>query len=49
MGNLTAVLDIGQFSSKIGFAGEDSPSQVFLTMVGKPKYQSVSIDYSSSG
>ncbi|MHA2125084.1 MAG: hypothetical protein ACW99E_07225 [Promethearchaeota archaeon] len=48
-GNLTAVLDIGQFSSKIGFAGEDSPSQVFLTMVGKPKYQSVSIDYSSSG
>ncbi len=45
MGNLTVVLDIGQFSSKIGFAGEDSPSQVFLTMVGKPKYQSVSVNY----
>ena len=45
MGNLTIVLDIGQFSSKIGFAGEDSPSQVFLTMVGKPKYQSVGVDY----
>jgi actin beta/gamma 1 len=45
MGNLTVVLDIGQFSSKIGFAGEDSPSQVFLTMVGKPKYQSVNVNY----
>ena len=47
MGNLTVVLDIGQFSTKIGFAGEDSPSQVFLTMVGKPKYQSVSVNYES--
>jgi len=47
MGNLTVVLDIGQFSSKIGLAGEDSPSQVFLTMVGKPKYQSVSVNYES--
>lgn len=45
MRNLTVVMDIGQFSTKIGFAGEDSPNQVFLTMVGKPKYQSVSIDY----
>lgn len=34
----TVVLDIGQFSTKIGFAGESSPSQVFLTIVGKPKY-----------
>jgi len=47
MGNLTVVLDIGQFSTKIGFAGEDSPSQVFLTMVGKPKYQSVGANYES--
>ena len=47
MGNLTVVLDIGQFSSKIGLAGEDSPSQVFLTMVGKPKYQNVSVNYES--
>ncbi|MFW9969613.1 MAG: actin family protein [Candidatus Odinarchaeota archaeon] len=45
MGNLTAVLDIGQFSTKIGFAGEDMPSQVFLTMVGKPKYQDVGVNY----
>ena len=48
MGNLTVVLDIGQFSSKIGFAGEDSPGQVFLTMVGKPKYQNIGIDYSGT-
>ncbi|MEE9379345.1 MAG: actin family protein [Candidatus Lokiarchaeia archaeon] len=47
MGNLTVVLDIGQFSTKIGFAGEDTPSQVFLTMVGKPKYQNVSVNYES--
>jgi actin-related protein len=44
MRNLTAVLDIGQFSSKAGFAGEDFPSQVFFTMVGKPKYQQVNFD-----
>ncbi|MFX1275702.1 MAG: actin, cytoplasmic 2 [Promethearchaeota archaeon] len=42
MPNLTVVLDIGQFSSKIGFAGEDSPSNVFYTIVGKPKYQNLS-------
>lgn len=45
MRNLTVVLDIGQFSSKAGFAGEDFPSQVFFTMVGKPKYQQVNFDY----
>ena len=45
MGNLTIVLDIGQFSSKIGFAGEDSPSHVFLTMVGQPKYQNIGVNY----
>ena len=48
MGNLTVVLDIGQFSTKIGLAGEDTPSQVFLTMVGKPKYQNVSVNYEIS-
>ncbi|KKL78442.1 hypothetical protein LCGC14_2024790, partial [marine sediment metagenome] len=45
MANLTVVLDIGQFSSKIGFAGGDTPSQVFLTMVGKPKYQNIGVNY----
>ena len=38
MPNLTIVLDIGQFSSKCGFSGEDHPSIVFFTMVGTPKY-----------
>jgi actin-related protein len=37
------VLDIGQFSTKAGFAGADAPSNVFLTMVGEPKYQQVSL------
>jgi actin len=45
MANLTVVLDIGQFSSKVGFAGEDLPSQVFFTVVGKPKYQQLDYEY----
>lgn len=45
MANLTVVLDIGQFSSKIGFAGEDNPSNVFLTIVGKPKYHDIEGQY----
>jgi len=48
MGNLTVVLDIGQFSSKVGFAGEDFPSQVFFTIVGKPKYHQIDFDYGKS-
>lgn len=45
MPNPTIVIDIGQFSTKVGFAGEDSPSQVFFTMVGKPKYQQLEAQY----
>jgi actin-related protein len=45
MGNLTVVLDIGQFSAKAGFAGEDMPSQVFFTIVGKPKYRQIDYEY----
>lgn len=45
MGNLTIILDIGQFSSKAGFAGEDYPSQVFFTIVGKPKYHDLDSHY----
>ncbi len=41
----TCVLDLGQFSSKIGFGGADYPSHVFMTMVGKPKYQNVESSY----
>lgn len=43
--NLTVVLDIGQFSAKAGFAGEDMPSQVFFTMVGQPKYRQIDYEY----
>ena len=45
MANLTVVLDIGQFSAKAGFAGEDMPSQVFFTIVGKPKYRQIDYEY----
>lgn len=45
MASLTLVLDIGQFSTKAGFAGEDYPSQVFVSMVGKPKYQNLDAQY----
>ena len=41
----TIVLDIGQFSTKGGFAGEDYPSQVFFTLVGKPKYHNLNGAY----
>ena len=45
MANLTVVLDIGQFATKCGFAGEDNPSLVFFTIVGKTKYQQIDFDY----
>jgi actin len=45
--NLTVVLDIGQFSAKAGFAGEDMPSQVFFTIVGTPKYRPIDYEYAS--
>ena len=43
--NLTVVLDIGQFSAKAGFAGEDMPSQIFFTIVGTPKYRQIDYEY----
>ena len=45
MGNLTVVLDIGQFSTKAGYAGEDMPTQIFFTIVGKPKYRQIDYEY----
>ena len=45
MANFTVVLDIGQFSSKAGFAGEDFPSQVFFSIVGTPKYKDLDGQY----
>ncbi len=45
MVNTTVILDIGQFSSKVGFAGEDNPSQVFFTVVGLPKYHNLDTNF----
>ncbi len=45
MANPTVVMDIGQLSSKAGFAGEDFPNQVFYTMVGAPKYHDLQSDF----
>lgn len=45
MGNPTVVLDIGQYSTKSGFGGEDLPSQVFPTIVGLPKYQNLDVQF----
>lgn len=49
MANQTIILDIGQFSSKVGFAGSDNPSEVFFTLVGKPKYQNLDVHYGGGG
>jgi len=48
MGNLTVVLDIGQFSTKAGYAGEDMPTQTFFTIVGKPKYRQIDYEYAGT-
>jgi len=45
MRNWAVILDIGQFSTKIGFGGEDQPNDVFFTLVGIPKYQNVDPTY----
>lgn len=38
MANVVVVLDIGEFSSKIGYGGENEPRYSFYTVVGQPKY-----------
>lgn len=35
----TIIIDIGQGSTKIGFAGDEKPRYIFPTVIGKPKYQ----------
>ncbi|MHA1805467.1 MAG: hypothetical protein ACTSU4_13200 [Promethearchaeota archaeon] len=47
MTTLTIVLDIGQFSTKAGFAAEDFPSLVFPSIVGHPKYHDIQAEYGS--
>lgn len=34
----TVIIDIGQATTKVGFAGDEKPRS-FPTIVGKPKYQ----------
>ncbi len=45
MKNRCVVMDIGAYSSKVGLAGEDNPSLVFFTRVGKPKYRNLDTTY----
>ncbi|MBD3186003.1 hypothetical protein GF325_04160 [Candidatus Bathyarchaeota archaeon] len=40
------VIDIGEASCKVGFAGEMKPRETFPTIVGKEKYRSVMVDTS---
>ncbi|MCF2140289.1 MAG: actin family protein [Candidatus Lokiarchaeota archaeon] len=45
MENLYAiVMDIGQFSTKIGFGGENQPRNIFYTITGTPKYKAIGIE-----
>ncbi|MHA1793610.1 MAG: hypothetical protein ACTSVI_13275 [Promethearchaeota archaeon] len=40
------IIDIGEASCKIGFAGDEFPRETFPTIVGKEKYRSVMVDTS---
>ena len=42
---VSVVLDIGEFSSKVGYAAENEPRTTFYTLVGEPKYQDIEMDY----
>jgi actin, other eukaryote len=35
----TVIIDIGQGSTKVGYAGDEKPRSVFPTVTGKPKYK----------
>jgi actin-related protein len=41
MANLSVVFDIGQFSTKVGFGGENEPRVTFFSVAGIPKYKSI--------
>ena len=34
---VACVIDSGSYMSKVGFGGEDAPSKVFPSVVGRPK------------
>lgn len=37
----TVIIDIGEAFVKVGFAGEEKPTSIFPTVIGKPKYKPV--------
>lgn len=39
------ILDIGEFSSKVGFGSENDPRYTFYTLVGQPKYVNVEMGF----
>lgn len=46
LGNISVILDVGEFSSKIGFGSENEPRQTFYTIIGQPKYQNLEMGVS---
>jgi actin-related protein len=40
----TLIFDIGQFSCKIGYGGENEPRHTFYTITGQPKYQGIGLE-----
>lgn len=42
----TVVFDLGQFSTKIGFGGENDPRHTFYTICGVPKYSTIGVQQS---
>ncbi len=37
----TVIIDIGEAYVKVGFAGEEKPTSIFPTVIGKPRYAHV--------
>ncbi|UYP44126.1 hypothetical protein NEF87_000411 [Candidatus Lokiarchaeum ossiferum] len=40
----SVIIDMGQFSTKIGFGGENEPRYSFFTITGSPKYKTIGFD-----
>ena len=40
----SVIIDVGQFSTKIGFGGENEPRYSFLTITGTPKYKTIALE-----
>ena len=42
------IIDMGQYSTKIGFGGENEPRKIFPTLCGYPKYKAIDATLQSS-